>query len=64
MGVKAGWRTHRGSFRGQYQIVDGSGAHDYVAMLYPLRAFILCLIIVALVARWEKKNKTIYSLVG
>lgn len=39
-------------------IVAVSGSHDYVAMLYPLRAFILCMIVVALVGRWRRKCKT------
>jgi uncharacterized membrane protein YkvI len=38
-------------------IIDIAGSHDYIAMLYPLRAFILCMIIVALVGRWEQKTK-------
>jgi hypothetical protein len=38
-------------------IVDITGSHDYVAMLYPLRALVLCMIIVALVVRWEQKNR-------
>ncbi len=29
--------------------IDVTGSHDYVAMLYPLRAFLLCLVIVVLV---------------
>ncbi len=43
-------------------VVDVTGSHDYVAMLYPLRAFILCMTIVALVARWEQKNRASRSL--
>jgi hypothetical protein len=39
-------------------VIDVTGKHDYVAMLYPLRAFILCMIIVALVGRWERKSTT------
>ena len=38
-------------------LIDITGIHDYIAMLYPLRAFILCMIIVALVGRWEQKTK-------
>ena len=38
-------------------LIDITGTHDYIAMLYPLRAFILCMIIVALVGRWEQKTK-------
>ena len=39
-------------------LVDITGRHDLIAMLYPLRAFILSMIIVALVARWEQKTQT------
>lgn len=39
-------------------VIDLTGAHhDYVAMLYPSRAFILCLTVVVLVERWKHKNK-------
>ena len=38
-------------------VIDVTGSHDYMAMLYPLRAFILCMIIVVLVRRWEQKSK-------
>lgn len=44
-------------------IVDATGSHDYLAMLYPLRAFILCMIIVVLVRRWERKSKACHSVV-
>lgn len=44
-------------------VIDVTGSHDYIAMLYPLRAFILCIIIVALVWRWEQKGKASQSLV-
>jgi hypothetical protein len=37
-------------------VIDVTGSHDYMAMLYPLRAFILCMIIVVLVRRWEQKS--------
>jgi uncharacterized membrane protein YkvI len=43
-------------------LVDITGSHDYIAMLYPLRAFILCIIIVALVWRWKQKSTTTHSL--
>jgi uncharacterized membrane protein YkvI len=33
------------------------GARDYVAMLYPLRALVLCGVIVVLVVRWEGKSR-------
>jgi hypothetical protein len=38
-------------------IVDLTGRHDYLAMVYPLRALILCVVIVVLIARWERKSK-------
>lgn len=44
-------------------LIDVTGIHDYVAMLYPLRAFLLCMTIVVLVRRWEQKSRTIHSLV-
>ena len=44
-------------------VIDITGSHDYIAMLYPLRAFILCMIIVALVGRWEQKTNTNHSLI-
>jgi uncharacterized membrane protein YkvI len=44
-------------------VIDVTGSHDYMAMLYPLRAFILCMIIVVLVRRWEQKSKANHSLV-
>ena len=36
--------------------IDVTGSHDYIAMLYPLRAFLLCMTIVVLVRRWERKT--------
>lgn len=33
------------------------GHQDYLAMIYPLRALILCLCVVALIVRWERKSK-------
>lgn len=44
-------------------VIDVTGSHDYIAMLYPLRAFILCVIIAVLVRRWEQKNKAHHALV-
>ena len=44
-------------------VLDVTGSHDYMAMLYPLRAFILCLIIVVLVLRWKQKSRADRSLV-
>ncbi len=38
-------------------VVDITGRHDYVAMVYPLRALILCIIVVALIFRWKQKSK-------
>ena len=38
-------------------LLDVTGSHDYVAMLYPLRAFLLCVMIVVLVMRWERKSR-------
>ena len=38
-------------------VMDVTGRHDYVAMLYPLRACLLCLMIVVLVLRWERKSR-------
>jgi len=42
-------------------VVDISGRHDYLAMVYPLRALILCLFVVLLITRWEPKTKAEYS---
>ena len=42
--------------------IDVTGSHDYIAMLYPLRAFILCTTIVVLVLRGERKNRANRSL--
>jgi len=38
-------------------VVDITNGHDYLAMVYPLRALILCVVVVALIARWEQKSK-------
>ena len=43
-------------------VIDVTGSHDYLAMLYPLRAFVLCVIIVMLVRRWDQKNRAYHSL--
>jgi uncharacterized membrane protein YkvI len=40
-------------------VIDATGSHDYVAMLYPLRAFLLCVMVVALVLRWEGKSRAV-----
>ena len=40
-------------------VVDVTGHHDYVAMLYPLRAFLLCVVIAGLVVRWRRKQKEV-----
>ena len=37
--------------------VDLSGKRDYLAMIYPLRALILCILVVGLILRWQRKNK-------
>ena len=37
-------------------VVDVTGKHDYLAMLYPLRAFLSCTLIVALIWRWRRKS--------
>jgi hypothetical protein len=41
-------------------VVDATGRHDYVAMLYPLRACLLCLVVVGLVVRWNLKARAMY----
>jgi uncharacterized membrane protein YkvI len=38
-------------------IVDITGQRDYLAMVYPLRALILCVLVVVLIRRWEQKSK-------
>ena len=40
-------------------VIDVTGSHDYVAMLYPLRAFLLCMMVVGLVVRWRIKAREI-----
>jgi hypothetical protein len=40
-------------------VLDVTGRHDFVAMLYPLRAFLLCVLIVVLVVRWERKSRAL-----
>ena len=37
--------------------VDLTGRHDYVAMVYPLRALILCVVVVLLIGRWKQKSR-------
>jgi hypothetical protein len=37
--------------------VDVTGSKDYVAMLYPLRALLLCMMVVGLVVRWRVRQK-------
>jgi hypothetical protein len=37
--------------------VDLTGRHDYLAMVYPLRALILCVVVVVLICRWKLKTK-------
>lgn len=36
-------------------VVDLTGRHDYLALIYPLRGLILCLFVVALIMRWNNK---------
>jgi len=38
-------------------LVDITGRHDYLAMVYPLRALILCIIVAALIIRWQRKDR-------
>ncbi len=38
-------------------LVDVTGRHDYLAMVYPLRALILCILVVVLIFRWNKRSK-------
>lgn len=38
-------------------LVDITGRHDYLAMVYPLRALILCVVVVVLITRWERRSK-------
>lgn len=37
-------------------LVDLSGKRDFLAMIYPLRALMLCGVVVALILRWRRKN--------
>jgi hypothetical protein len=36
---------------------DLAGRHDYLALMYPLRALVLCVIVAALIVRWGHKNE-------
>jgi hypothetical protein len=36
-----------------------TGKRDFLAMIYPLRAFILCALVVALILRWRYKNRRV-----
>ena len=38
-------------------LVDLTGRHDYLAMVYPLRALILCVLVAVLIFRWNQKTK-------
>lgn len=38
-------------------VVDITDRHDYLAMVYPVRAMILCVVVVVLITRWKQKNK-------
>lgn len=37
-------------------VVDITGRRDYLAMVYPLRALILCVLVVVLIVRWNQKS--------
>lgn len=37
-------------------VVDITGKQDYLAIVYPLRALILCILVVVLIARWKQKS--------
>lgn len=39
--------------------VDLTGKRDYLAMIYPLRALVLCLAVVGLILRWEQKSRAV-----
>lgn len=43
--------------------VDIIGSHDYIAMLYPLRAFLLCMTVVGLIVRWQRKTVGSYAVI-
>ena len=34
-----------------------AGHHDYLALIYPLRALLLCVVVAALIIRWHYKNE-------
>ncbi len=38
-------------------VVDLSGKRDTLAMIYPLRALVLCTLVVVLIFRWKGKNR-------
>ena len=43
-------------------VVDVTGSRrDYLEMIYPLRAFLFCVIVVVLIQRWKRKNDLIRS---
>jgi hypothetical protein len=37
--------------------VDITGPRDYLAIVYPLRALVLCVVVIALITRWKRKSK-------
>ena len=39
-------------------LIDVTGRHDYLAMVYPLRALILCVLVVVLILRWNLKSRS------
>ena len=38
-------------------LIDVTGRHDYLAMVYPLRALVLCVLVVVLILRWNQKSR-------
>ena len=38
-------------------MVDITGRHDYLAMVYPLCALIFCIVVVILIIRWDQKSR-------
>jgi hypothetical protein len=42
-------------------VTDLTGTRDYLAMIYPLRAFLLCALVVVLIVRWHYKNRRVVT---
>jgi uncharacterized membrane protein YkvI len=40
-------------------VVDLTGRRDYLAMIYPLRALFLCVLVTFLIARWKRKSRAV-----